>query len=161
MEAVAVRQTVSAPIALIAVALAVALAVFVFSQQESKRGPEDEVFVLPPEPPVDEGELTALRRGAAPLGVAVVMPPLGGDRFKGARLAVVAPGSPAARGGLQPGDLVLRFNDTATTHPYALVGAIMATDPATANEVVVERAGEERTFTVTGVDPSSLRDRTG
>jgi S1-C subfamily serine protease len=146
---------------LIVVALAAAVAVFVFSRQEPKRDPADEVFVLPPEPPMEEAEVAALRRGTAPLGVAIVMPPLGADRFKGARLAMVAPGSPAARGGLQPGDLVLRFNDTATTHPYALVGAIMATDPATPNEVVVERGGEERTLTVTGVDPSSLRDRTG
>lgn len=155
------RQSVSAPVALIVVALAAAVAVFVFSRQEPKRDPEAEIFVLPPEPPVDEGELTALRRGAAPLGVAVVMPPLAGDRFKGARLGVVVPGSPAARGGLRAGDLVVRFNDTQTTNPYALVAAIMATDPATPNEVVVERAGEERTLTITGVDPSSLRDRMG
>jgi S1-C subfamily serine protease len=154
-----VRQTVSAPVAVIVVALVAAIAVFVSSRQGPHPPPADEVFFLPPEPPVEEAELLALRRGTAPLGAFAVMPPLGPDRFRGTRVAMVAPGSPAAKGGIEPGDLILQFNDTVTAHPYALVAAIVAVNPDTVNEVVVERAGKEETLTVTGVDPSSLKDR--
>lgn len=155
------RQTVSAPVAVIVVVLAALAAVFVFGRQGPRREAEDEVFVLPFEPPVEDRELVALRKGTAPLGAFVVMAPVASDRFKGARVAMVMRGSPASEGDLRPGDLVLRFNDTQTTNPYALAAAIAKADPDRPNEVVVERAGEKKTLVIKGVDPSSLKDRPG
>jgi S1-C subfamily serine protease len=160
-EGVAVRQTVSAPVAVVVVVFAAIAAVFVFGRQGPQRRAEDEVFVLPFEPPIEDRELVALRKGMAPLGAFVVMAPLVSDRFKGARVAMVVRGSPASEGDLRPGDLVLRFNDTKTTNPYALAAAIARADPDRPNEVVVERAGEEKTLIIRGVDPSSLEDRAG
>ncbi len=149
------KQTVSAPVAVIVLVLAVAVGLVVLGRQQPQHSHEDEVFVLPFEPPVEERELSILRKGLMPLGIAVVMPPLGDDRFKGARVAVVLPGSPAERGGLKAGDLILRFNDVGTGNPFALVAAVAEVDPEKENEVVVERAGEELALVITGVTPLS------
>jgi S1-C subfamily serine protease len=148
-----VKQTVSAPVAVIVVVLVAVIAAAVFGRRDPGHAPDDEVFVLPYTPPVEDREIEMLRRGLRPLGIAVVMPPLVPDRLRGARIAVVGPGSPADEAGLRPGDLVLRFNDTETQNPYALATAVAEVDPDTVSEVVVERAGTEETFVVTGVTP--------
>ncbi len=150
------KQTVSAPVAVVVLALAVALALVVFGRQQAQHNHEDEVFVLPPEPSVEDRDLSVLRKGLMPLGIAVVMPPLGEDRFKGARVALIYPGSPADRGGLKAGDLIVRFNDIDIGNPFALVGSVAKVDPEKGNEVLVERAGEELVLVITGVTPLSV-----
>jgi len=146
-----VKQTVSAPIALIAIALCAGLAVVLFSRQEPQNSAPEDVFVLPFAPPVDDNEVSALRKNMFPLGVSVIFPPLPSDRSAGVRIALVAPGSPAGTGGMKPGDLVLSFNGLATTHPFALASAIGQVEPEQSNEVVVERSGEKQTLVVSGI----------
>ncbi|MCJ7750404.1 MAG: PDZ domain-containing protein [Armatimonadetes bacterium] len=145
------KQTVSAPIALIAIALCAGLAFVLFSQPKPETiGPED-VFVLPFAPTVEEAEQNSLRKGTFPLGVSVIFPPLPLDRSAGTRIAMVAPGSPAATGGLKPGDLVVSYNGRKITHPFTLSAAIGMAEPNKPIEVVIERAGEEQTLVVSGV----------
>lgn len=147
------KQTVSAPIALIAIALCAGLAFVLFSRPEPQNsGPED-VFVLPFAPTVDDNEVSALRKSMFPLGVSVIFPPLPNDRSAGTRIALVAPGGPGATGGLKPGDLVVSFNGRKITHPFSLAAAVSRAKPEARNELVVERAGEEQTLVITGIKP--------
>jgi len=150
MEGVAVKQNVSAPVAAIVLALAILISVVVFSRPRLA-GPAQQPFMLPPSPPVDENEMQMLRQGLGPLGIACVMPPLGSDRFKGARVALVGPGGPADRGGMKPGDLVTRFNDIKVSSPYAILAALQRVDAKKPNVVVVVRAGKEEKLVITGL----------
>ena len=66
----------------------------------------------------------------------------------GVRLSGVAPGSPAERGGLQEGDVMIRFGDAdiATVTDFAeVLGRHQAGDKV---EIVIERAGENKTLSV-------------
>ncbi len=66
----------------------------------------------------------------------------------GVRLSGVAPGSPAERGGLQEGDVMIRFGDAdiATVTDFAeALGRHQAGDKV---EIVIERAGENKTLSV-------------
>ena len=145
------KQTVSAPVALIAIALCAGLAFVLFSRSKPETTGAEDVFVLPFAPPVEDNEVSALRKSTFPLGVSVIFPPLPSDRSAGTRIALVAPGSPAANGGLKPGDLVLSFNGMETTQPFALGAALGLAEPETPIEVVVERGGEKQTLVVTGI----------
>jgi membrane-associated protease RseP (regulator of RpoE activity) len=152
LEGVAVKQTVSAPVAIIAIALCALVALTIFTHRQPPAEEQQKVAYLPPAPPLDDQEVQALRKVLFPLGVATIMPPLATDRFKGARLALVASGSPAATGGLQPGDLVVEFGGTRVDNPYALAGMVAKADPKKTYDVVVERAGKKETLKVTGVE---------
>jgi len=114
---------------------------------------EEEQPELPWSPPVNPEDLQALSIRLMPLGVAAVFPPLVEDRFAGVRIASVAAGSPAERGGLQAGDLVKRFGEWDTTQAFALAAALTRVEPEEEYEVVVVRGGEERTLVVTGLKP--------
>lgn len=114
---------------------------------------EEEQVELPWSPPVSPEDLQALSIRLMPLGVAAVFPPLAEDRFAGVRIASVAAGSPAERGGLRPGDLVKRFGESDTTQAYALAAALARVEPEEEYEVVIVRGGEERTLVVTGLKP--------
>ena len=147
------KQTISAPIALIAIALCAGLAFVLFSRPKPETiGPED-VFMLPAAPPVDDKQVSALRKSLFPLGVSAVFPPLPGDRSTGTRIALLAHGGPAAAAGMKPGDLVLSFDGMKTTHPFALGAAIGRAEPEKPIEVVIERAGEKQTLVVSGIKP--------
>jgi len=152
-EGVAVKQTVSAPVALIVIALCAALALVIFGRREPEAIPSEEMFVLPYAPPVEDADLKALRTNLRPLGVSVVFPPLGDDRMRGARIALVMPGGPGAAGGLKPGDLVTSFNGRAINHPFALPAAVASADPDRPSEVIIERVGEEQKLVITGMKP--------
>ena len=70
------------------------------------------------------------------------------DDTEGALVADVVDGSPAARGGLQPGDVITRFNDRAVESSRTLSRAVAATDPNTSAKVTVWRDGRSRDLTV-------------
>jgi membrane-associated protease RseP (regulator of RpoE activity) len=152
VEGAAVKQNVSAPVAAIVLGLAILVSIVVFSRPRAG-GPEQAPFVLPSAPPVDENEMRILHQGLAPLGIACVMMPLASDRFKGARVALVAPGSPADRGGMKAGDLVTAFNDIKVSSPYSILAALLRADPKKPNAVVVVRAGKEEKLVITGLMP--------
>ena len=116
---------------------------------------EQQPFVLPPEPPVEDSKLEALRQALRPLGVVCVMPPLATDRLKGARVALVGPGSPADRGGLKPGDLVTRINGLEIANPYAVAGALGRADPKKPTTIIATRAGKEQKIVITGLKPAA------
>ncbi len=143
------KQKVSAPVAVIILALAIIVMLVIFSRPQPVQ--QDQVFILPPSPPVDDNEVTALRQGLMPLGIALIMPPLGDDRFRGARVAAVAPQGPAGKGGMKAGDLITDFNGIKVTQPFSVVGGIMKADPNKPSIVVVQRAGKEVKLTITGI----------
>ncbi len=136
--------------AAIAIVLALAGALVIFNRETLAPEPEGPAM-LPPTPPVNEQELSRLRRGLAPLGISVVWPPLGDDRFQVVRVAWVIRGSPADVSGVRPGDAVKSFNGVGTRHPYNLISALAEADPDAQYEAVIVRDGKEQTLVVTGV----------
>jgi len=153
-----VKQSVSAPAAAVVLLMGVLGFFVVFSR--AKLAPEPEApTVLPWAPPVEPGELNQLRHGLLPLGVRVVMPPLPSDRFKGVRVALIAVGSPAAKGGLQAGDLIVSFDGRHIPYPYALTGLLTRASSDRTYEVVIVRAGEEKTLQITGITPLPLEEQ--
>lgn len=114
---------------------------------------------LPWSPPASSEDLQELSIGLMPLGATAVFPPLAEDRGAGVRIALVRVGSPAASAGLRPGDLVKRFGEWTMTQPYSLVGALELVEPDKEYEVMVVRAGEERTLVVTGLRPLPPEER--
>jgi S1-C subfamily serine protease len=153
-----VRQSISGPVAVIAIALALLGSLVIFNRAKLAPAPAAP-FVLPPAPPVDEAELSRLRRSLSPLGISAVWPPLAEDRFKNVRVAWVMPGSPAAVAGVRPGDAIQSFNGIATPNPFALAAAMARVDPDTQSETVVVRAGEEQTLVVSGIEQLSPEAR--
>jgi serine protease Do len=67
---------------------------------------------------------------------------------KGALVAQVAPGSPAAAAGLEQGDVVLSYNGQAIDEVRDLTRMVADTDPGTDAEVVVWRGGQEMSLAV-------------
>jgi serine protease Do len=68
---------------------------------------------------------------------------------KGAYVKTVAGGSPADKAGIEPGDVVTRFNDRAVNDEVALRDAIGSTAPGTQVPVVLLRDGKTVTVTAT------------
>ncbi|MBN1460464.1 MAG: PDZ domain-containing protein [Armatimonadetes bacterium] len=152
------RNTISAPVALIAVGLAAAAAILYFGHFAPDRPQEQKVFVLPYAPPVDDAELSTLRKALAPLGVTIVFPPLPQDRFQGVRIATVARNTPAQAAGLRGGDLIVRFGEYDMTTPPALAAMSANADSDKSYTVVYRRDGEEHEATVTGItSPERIR----
>jgi membrane-associated protease RseP (regulator of RpoE activity) len=150
-----VKNTVSAPVALLVIALATAAAILYFSRAQPGEPAEPDVFVLPFAPPVEDAEVADLRRALLPMGVTVVHPPLTEDRRRGARLGSVSHNSPAQLAGLQGGDLVTRFDDTPIVQAFALAGMVGRAQPDESYTVVYRRAGEEHEATITGIHPQA------
>ncbi len=59
----------------------------------------------------------------------------------GCRVGVVGPGTPAARAGLRPGDVITRIDEASTTDPAALRAALSTTKPGRTVAVQVLRDG--------------------
>jgi serine protease Do len=77
----------------------------------------------------------------------------------GALVRNVAPGSAAAKAGMEPGDVVVAFNGKPVKNSEELVGMVTATKPGTTVPVRVMRDRQERTLNVT-VDELDLEAET-
>ena len=71
------------------------------------------------------------------------------ERPVGALVNDVTPGSAAERAGIEPGDVILAFNDEAIESSGDLPPLVGINPPGTEAEVLVVRNGEEKTFVVT------------
>jgi serine protease Do len=85
----------------------------------------------------------------------------------GFRVRSVAPGSPAARGGVRPGDLIVSVDGTPIDSREAFETALSTRGPGRPMRVVLRGSNGERTITVQGQAPPSnigvqiLRDQLG
>jgi len=68
---------------------------------------------------------------------------------RGALVAEVTPESPAAKAGLQRGDVIIKFNDKAIEDSRALPTLVAQTSVGTKATVTILRSGEEKTFPIT------------
>ena len=97
------------------------------------------------QPSAPGGSSSSSGYGDAYLGSIPDMTP----RDFGLRLNGVREGSPAEKGGLRAGDVVVGFDGKAVRDIYAYTYALQATKPDDVVEIVVERGGERVTLTVT------------
>ena len=74
---------------------------------------------------------------------------LGLDRARGALVAKVEPGGPAARAGIRTGDVILKFGDREVRTLRDLTRAVADTDPGTQTTVEVWRNGEVKRLKIT------------
>jgi hypothetical protein len=72
-----------------------------------------------------------------------------GENPDGVKFADVRPGSPAAKAGLQPGDVLVQFGDLAIRNLQDFTFALRRRKPGDVVEVKVLRGGKEITATVT------------
>ena len=67
---------------------------------------------------------------------------------RGALVAEVTPGSPAARAGIQPGDVITAFQGEDVNTPRDLTRRVAATPPGTSARLAIARRGDQRTLEV-------------
>jgi serine protease Do len=97
------------------------------------------------------------------IGVSVVAVPLdaleefGLKERRGALVGQVGRGQPAAKAGIEPGDIILEFNGKAVKNTDELVASVVRTKPGTTVPVKILRDKQERTVNVT-VDELDLED---
>ena len=88
-----------------------------------------------------------VRRGSLGVTIQPVTPEmisrLGLQNARGALVSAVAAGSPAARAGLRPGDVIIALNGQAVADPNALRNAVARTPPGTEVTLTVWRDGRE------------------
>jgi serine protease Do len=82
---------------------------------------------------------------------------MGAQESKGALVAAVEPNSPAARGGLRPGDVVVGVNGRPVASPRDLATAVAEAKPGTAAAIAVLRDGERTEHRVTVGEPPRSR----
>jgi serine protease Do len=68
---------------------------------------------------------------------------------RGALVGTVARGRPAAKAGIEPGDIILEFNGKAVKNRDELVATVVATRPGTTVPVKILRDKQERTLSIT------------
>lgn len=71
------------------------------------------------------------------------------DKPAGALIAQVTQGSPAAKGGLERGDIILNFNGKPVSYSSALPPLVGSVAPGKTVEVIVQRSGKQQTLNVT------------
>ncbi|MEZ4301836.1 MAG: Do family serine endopeptidase [Polyangiaceae bacterium] len=95
---------------------------------------------------------------------------LGASSTKGALVSELEPGGPAARAGIQTGDIILAVNDATVTHAEDLPRAVARNAPGTKVKVSLLRNGQPQDLTVTldklhddeaGPQPPRAPDRKG
>jgi len=164
------KQRVSGPVLVVVIVAALVVAYAVFWRAElappgvdilHEHGDEEEVGDLPWSPPVRPEETQAIAVGLMPMGISAVFPPPQEDRGQGVRVAMVALGSPGARAGLRPGDLIKQLHEWELGSPFGLIGALEQVEPDKEYEMVVVRGSEELRLTVTGLVPLPLEERAG
>jgi len=101
--------------------------------------------------------LPELRRGSITRGrigvqispvTADLVKPLGLDDANGALIRLVERDGPAAAAGIEPGDVIVRFNGNAVDDSDDLVKMVTRTEPGTTVPVEIVRGGEHRTLRV-------------
>jgi serine protease Do len=85
---------------------------------------------------------------------------LGVTDGRGALISTVNPGGPAARAGLQPGDVVVEFNGRPVEDNTQLVSMVVGTKPGTTVPVTVVRDKKRQTLNIT-VDELDLEAEAG
>ena len=88
---------------------------------------------------IKTGHVTNSRRAALGVRVQTVTGPDG--QPAGAGIAAVTPGGPAARAGLQPGDVITAVNGTATPDSQTLAAVLAGLQPGQQVTVSVTKAG--------------------
>jgi S1-C subfamily serine protease len=66
---------------------------------------------------------------------------------------------PASKGGLQPGDVVVRIGDTSVANPTQLLAAVAALKPAASASIGVQRGPKALELSVTVAERPPLRQR--
>jgi serine protease Do len=114
-------------------------------------------------PQLREGTVTRGRIGVQIAPVTKdIAEPLGLKEPRGALVRLVERGGPAAAAGIQPGDVIVRYNNTEVAKSDELVEIVTRTKPGTTVPVDVIRQGERRTVRLTvGTLELDERDRTG
>ncbi len=87
-------------------------------------------------------------------------PAYGLPNTNGAVLSTVTEGGPAARGGLQRGDVIVEYNGRPVTDSDALVALVVATKPGTTVPVTIFRDKQKKTINVT-IDELDLEAEQG
>lgn len=90
------------------------------------------------------------------LGVGLQLPIPQGVKGKGVPVATVKENTPAKRGGMRAGDIVVSFNGKTVTSPRDLAMLIGEAKPSTRYPVIVARGGKQVTLQLSGVTPSTL-----
>jgi S1-C subfamily serine protease len=101
----------------------------------------------PPPPPTAPGPVIGMRVAKVPYPQLERL----GLEF-GVRVVDLVPGSPAARAGLAPGDLLVSLNGRPIYSPRRLLWLMAQADPTGALALEIQRGGERRTLSV---EPSS------
>ena len=87
---------------------------------------------------------------------------LGLDKPRGVLIAAIAPGGPAAKGGLRPGDVVTRWNGDEIDRPNRLARRVADTPAGATARVAVWRDGKTLELSIeTGSAPDSLASADG
>lgn len=76
---------------------------------------------------------------------------------KGALVGTVTRGKPAAKAGIEPGDIILEFNGKTVKNRDELVSTVVATKPGTTVPIKILRDKQEKTLSIT-VDELDLED---
>ena len=99
---------------------------------------------------VEHGKVTRGRLGVSIQEVTQALADsFGLDKLQGALVSSVEKGSPAERAGLQPGDVIVRFNGHDVTRSTDLPAEVAATAPGTTVKMDVIRKGHPTTLNVT------------
>jgi predicted metalloprotease with PDZ domain len=100
------------------------------------------------------GPKVARRRVLAPIGMWGLRlgEPTGGLDSPGVPIAEVYSGSPAARAGLKPGDVLITLDGRWTTSIADVFHAAVDVEPGREATVVIYRDGKEQTFTLRPTD---------
>ena len=93
----------------------------------------------------------ANRPSARPGGGAYLgsVPDMGAADVKGMQLSGVRPGSPAEKGGLKAGDIIIKFGGKTINNIYDYTDALGSHKPGDVVEVMVQRAGGQVTLQIT------------